>query len=340
MYVENEYCAKHRRVPVNKLESLPSSNLILSAMAWGSCHSWFDPYDLSSDDDKNLTPDNVAETMPGQSYYAARLLTAARIYLSPLPEAPKNWGQINPNCNDYHSDPMEIRSTFLLPDITEWLRQQEETHSKYADLSNVARDIFSIIRRGVEVEASFSIGRDVIGWRQSETTGETLLERVIVREFARANDRIFAGADPSLDTTNTENDMEWTKRERKGNCTEWPRLMTFSRCGCAAETYLLPRRNLPLKTSRWPPLDTFRTRKGSSQHPGHSSNIMVWLHSNCQKDLLCHHFCLQRTSLENKLKYWMMTESEKSTVMQSKVMRIALLKAFWTLKISLTGMGT
>jgi len=146
--------------------------------------------------------------MPGQSYYAARLLTAARLYFSPLPEAPKNWEQINPNRNDYHSDPMEIRSTFLLPDITEWWRQQEETHSKYADLSNVARNIFSIIRRGVEVEASFSIGRDVIGWRQSETTGETLLERVIVREFARANDRIFAGADPSLDTTNTENDME------------------------------------------------------------------------------------------------------------------------------------
>ena len=35
-YAENEYCAKHRRVPVNKLETVPSSNLVPSAMASGS----------------------------------------------------------------------------------------------------------------------------------------------------------------------------------------------------------------------------------------------------------------------------------------------------------------
>jgi hypothetical protein len=32
-YVENEYCAKHRRVPVNKLETIPNSNLVPSATA-------------------------------------------------------------------------------------------------------------------------------------------------------------------------------------------------------------------------------------------------------------------------------------------------------------------
>ena len=32
-YVENEYCAKHQCVPVNKLEMVPSSNLVASAMA-------------------------------------------------------------------------------------------------------------------------------------------------------------------------------------------------------------------------------------------------------------------------------------------------------------------
>jgi hypothetical protein len=103
-------------------------------------------------------------------------LTATRLYFNSPPEAPKNWGQINPNLNDYHSDPMEISSTFWIPDITDWWRQQEETHSKYADLSNVVRDIFSIIPHGVGVESSFSLGRDVIGWRQSKTTGETLRE--------------------------------------------------------------------------------------------------------------------------------------------------------------------
>jgi len=103
---------------------------------------------------------------------------------------------------------MQISSTFWIPDITDWWRQQEETHSKYADLSNVARDIFSIIPHGVGVEASVSLGKDVIGWRQPTTTGETLRERVVVRQFARANNGILAGIDLELDTMNTENDSE------------------------------------------------------------------------------------------------------------------------------------
>jgi len=102
---------------------------------------------------------------------------------------------MNPNLSVYHSDPIEISSTFSIPDRTDWWRQQEETHSKYPDLSNVAHDIFSIIPHGVGVEASFSLGRDVIGWRQSKTTGETICENVIVRQFARANNGILAGTD-------------------------------------------------------------------------------------------------------------------------------------------------
>jgi len=183
-YVKNEYCAKHRRVPVNKLETIPSSNLVPSATALGSYQSSFDPYDLSSDDEEYLTPNNVAETTRGRSDCAARLLTAASVYLKSPPEAPKNWVRINPNLNDYHSDPMEISGTFWIPDITDWWRQQEEMHSKYGELSNVARDIFSIIAHGVGLEASVSLGRDVIGWRKSKTTGETLREKVVVRQFS------------------------------------------------------------------------------------------------------------------------------------------------------------
>jgi len=211
-YVENEYCAKHRRLPVTKLENTPNNNFSSSAMASRSGQSSYDPYDLSSDDDEYLMPNNVAETTPGRSDRAARLLTAARLYLNSPPELPQNWGQINPNLNDYDTDPMEISSTFWSPDITDWWRQQEETHSKYADLSNVARDIFSIIPHGVGVEASFSLGRDVIGWRQSKTTGETLREKVVVRQFARANNGLLAGDDPILDPSSSDNDMEM-KRE-------------------------------------------------------------------------------------------------------------------------------
>jgi len=196
-YVDNEYCAKHCHMPVNKLKTVPSSNLVPSATASESYQLSFDPYNLSNNDEEYLTPNNVAETTPGRSNHAARLITSTRLYLNSLPEAPNNWGQINPNLNDYHSDPMEISSTFWIPDITNWWRQQEESHSKYTDLSNAARDIFSIIPHGVGVEASFSLGRDILGWRQPKTTGETLRENVIVRQSARANNGIFAALTPN-----------------------------------------------------------------------------------------------------------------------------------------------
>ena len=58
------------------------------------------------------------------------------------------------------------------------------------------------------MEARYSFGRDVIGWRQSNTTGETLCETDVVMQFARANNRILAGDDPALDETNTKNNSE------------------------------------------------------------------------------------------------------------------------------------
>jgi hypothetical protein len=90
-------------------------------------------------------------------------------------------------------------------------------NSKYAGISNVARDIFSIISHGVGVEASFFLARDVIGWRQSKTTGETLRKKLVVRQFAQANSWILAGTDPESDTTDTENEPEMKKEaeERK-----------------------------------------------------------------------------------------------------------------------------
>jgi hypothetical protein len=107
---------------------------------------------------------------------------------------------------------MEISSTSWLLDITDWWWQQEETHSKYADLSNVARDIFSIIPHSVGVEASFSLRHDVIGCRQWKTTGKTLRKTLVVRQFTRANSGVLAGDDPGLDPNSTDNDME-LKRE-------------------------------------------------------------------------------------------------------------------------------
>jgi hypothetical protein len=113
-------------LPVTKLETIPDNNLSSSAMVSRSRQCSYDPYDSSSDDEENLMLNNVAETTTGQSYRVARLLTAATLYLNSPSELPHNWGQINPNLNDYHSDPMEISSTFWLPGITDWWWQQEE----------------------------------------------------------------------------------------------------------------------------------------------------------------------------------------------------------------------
>jgi hypothetical protein len=113
---------------------------------------------LSPNNEEYVTPNNVAEMTPGRSDRTVHLLTAAMLYLSSPPDAPKHWVEINPNCNDYHSDPMEICSTFWILDITDWWGQQAEMHSKYTDVSNVACDIFSIIPHGIGVAASFSLG--------------------------------------------------------------------------------------------------------------------------------------------------------------------------------------
>jgi len=174
-------------VPVNQLETVPSNNLLPSSTASGSYQSSFDPYDLSSDDEEYLTPNTVAGTTPGRSDCAARVLTSARLYLNSLPEAPMNWGQINPNLNDFHYDPMEISSPFWIPDITDWWRQPEETHSKYADLSNVARDIFFIIP---SVSNGSVFGPFLIDWFQQHPAPAGSV-RVCTKRFPQLSPWIF-----------------------------------------------------------------------------------------------------------------------------------------------------
>jgi len=117
--VENEYCAKPQWLSVDKLETAATNNPF-STMASRSGQTSFDQYDFSSNNDECLTLTNVAEMTLGLSNRAVHLLTAARLYLNSPPEEPQNWGQVNPNHNDYHSDPIEISCTFWLPDIIDW----------------------------------------------------------------------------------------------------------------------------------------------------------------------------------------------------------------------------
>ena len=59
----------------------------------------------------------MAEKTAGRSDCAAHVLAAARLNLHSPPESPLNWEKVHPNLNDYHSDPMEIRSTFRWLDV-------------------------------------------------------------------------------------------------------------------------------------------------------------------------------------------------------------------------------
>jgi len=87
-------------------------------------------------------------------------------------------------------------------------------------------------------------------WRQSKTTHKTLRKKFIARQLARANNGIFAGAEHKLDTTNTENNSEMKKEAEERNLHRMAKAHHFWRSGRAAKTYVLPRRNLVLKTSR------------------------------------------------------------------------------------------
>jgi len=247
---ENKYCAKHRRISVIKLGHFLARISFHSATASGLGKSSVHRYDLSSDDERSVRPNSGTDTTPRRSNRAAPLLIPARLYTNSLPEAPRNRGQVDPNLNDYNSDHLAISSRVSLPDVTDWWHQQDKTHSKFTDLSNVAHGTFAIVLQVVGVEESFSLGRDVIGWRQSKTTGETHQEKVIFRYFAQAYKSILAGGDTALNTKETERNLDLNKQVEGKNCTEWPRSTTRWRCGRAAKPSALHRRNLVLKKTR------------------------------------------------------------------------------------------
>jgi len=150
--------------------SVPTNYLFSSAIDLMIGHVDFDTYDLSSDDKGYLLPKIEAETMPGQSDCTVCSLSAARLHFNSPHELSLNWGQINLNHNDYHSNPVKIGPTFWITIITDWWLQQEETDSKDSDFSNVACNEFSIIPHGVGVELSCSLWRDEIGCWQWRTT--------------------------------------------------------------------------------------------------------------------------------------------------------------------------
>jgi len=93
-YAENGYCTKPRGLPLTESENIPNNNLSFSALASRSGRSSYNPYDLFSDDEAYLMRNEGAEMTAGRSDCAARVLTAARLYLNSPPELPQYWGKI------------------------------------------------------------------------------------------------------------------------------------------------------------------------------------------------------------------------------------------------------
>ena len=67
------------------------------------------------------------------------------------------------------------------------------------------------------MEASCSIAQDVVGLKQSNTTGEMLREKVVVWQFAQATHGPVAGDCITMDTAETENDLELKNRVEERN---------------------------------------------------------------------------------------------------------------------------
>lgn len=84
--MENEGCAKHRRLPDIQSERVPRNNFSLSATVSGSDQVSVDSSDLSYEDDEYFTPKHLAITAPRQSSSIVCLLTAARLYLNSAPD--------------------------------------------------------------------------------------------------------------------------------------------------------------------------------------------------------------------------------------------------------------
>jgi len=74
-YAENKYCAKHQPVPGNILESLLSNSLVTVTSPSGCCQRSIEPYDLASNDEEFLTPNNVPGMTHGQCDRAVPVLT-------------------------------------------------------------------------------------------------------------------------------------------------------------------------------------------------------------------------------------------------------------------------
>jgi hypothetical protein len=162
-------------------------------------------YTFDSDSDDNQSLSALPTTTPRRTSRRENLLRIAHQYLDNSRVDPASFGQTNPGGDDTDGDtnPDLASGCFWSASVAAWWKHQVTHVTEYAPLSQMARNIFAVMPHGVGVEASFSLGRDVIGWRQARTSGATLQQKVVVRQWARSNSGQLA--DASIDRL-TQND--------------------------------------------------------------------------------------------------------------------------------------
>jgi hypothetical protein len=126
---------------------------------------------------------------------------------------------------------------------------------------------------------------------------------LVVRQFARANRGLLAGNNQILDPNSTDNNMELKKQVEEKKLPRmakvhhvvemWPGSQTLRATQQASRT-----QNKQMTAVGYIS-DTEEIIKASCQ----TFIMIVQLHLNCRKSHLCHQLGLQRTSLEDELKY-------------------------------------
>jgi len=207
-YVENEYYASHRRVPVITPKSIPSNDLFPRAMASGSGQSSFYPYAISSDvkNTESLTlrlkqhPDDAIVQyaqcpLPGSIWihHLNHLRMGGKVIQISVITTPTKW-RVAVHFG-FRISPTDGANKSKCTQSTQISRMWHATCSLLYPMVLEGRPVPPLVKM-------LSTGSS------QKPRCVTLCKNVVVRQFARANDWMLAGNDPALEPMNTETNLD------------------------------------------------------------------------------------------------------------------------------------
>jgi hypothetical protein len=115
--------------------------------------------------------------------------------------------------------------------------------------------------------------------------------------------RKWACADPELDTMNIGYNSGMRNEAEERKLYRMAKVYNFLEIWQGSQNLSTMQNESEAQNMEMTTKGFISTRKRSLKHPGQSFIMMVQLQLNCQKDLLCHQLCKQKTSMEDKLNY-------------------------------------